>query len=164
MDKNIPKNNLNHLPLKKSFSRLMATQILYQNDFYKNSQQENIDIDALAEDLLESYLLSENDKEITSYRKKVDVDLLKNLLSGTLMSLSNLDEKIKSKLKDAWTIEQLPDVMLQILRLGVFELKFMKDTPSKVIISEYVDLAACFYDAKKITFVNSLLQNIANER
>jgi transcription termination factor NusB len=39
----------------------------------------------------------------------------------------------------------------------------MKDNPTKVIISEYVDLSACFYELKQVTFVNSILQNIANK-
>lgn len=144
---------------KRSLTRLVAAQTLYQYDFY----QGKIAIDILSRQLLENYWLSENDKEPGSYSKKVDNQLLENLLSGVLLPLNLLDEEIKLFLKDDWKIETLPDVMLPILRLATFELKFLRDIPIKVVINEYVDLAASFYDTKKVTFVNSILQKIADK-
>lgn len=140
-------------------SRLIAVQSLYQYDFYQGDK----DIHSLFKQLLENYLLSEEEEKPTSYRAKVDINLLESLLSGIVLVLPTLDEEIKSFLKDKWRVEDLPDLMLPILRLASFELRFMKDIPTKVVISEYVDLAACYYEEKKVTFINKVLQNIANE-
>ncbi len=119
-------------------------------------------VDALAKQLVENYALSENE-DVVSYQKKIDDNLLESLLSGLILVIEKIDEEIAPFLKGEWKITTLPDVMLQILRLASFELKFMKDNPTKVIINEYVDLSACFYEPKQVTFVNSILQNIANQ-
>jgi N utilization substance protein B len=89
--------------------------------------------------------------------------LVESLLSGLFLVQDQIDDEITPFLKGEWKIEDLADLILPILRLATFELKFMKDIPTKVVISEYVDLSACFYDAKQVTFVNSILQNIANK-
>ncbi len=143
---------------KRSLSRLIAIQAFYQYDFY----QRQIVVEGLAKQLVENYALSENE-EVASYVKKIDDGLLQSLLSGLILVIDKIDEEIAPFLKGEWKIETLPDVMLQILRLATFELKFMKDNPTKVIINEYVDLAACFYESKQVTFVNSISQNIANK-
>lgn len=143
---------------KRSLTRLIAVQSLYQFEFYNRQTA----IDILSKQLVEDYFLSEN-KKIESCEKEIDQEFLESLLSGIILVVDKIDQEITSFLKGEWKIENLPEMTWHILRLGAFEIKFMKDTPTKVIISEYVDLAACFYDAKQITFVNSILQNIANQ-
>lgn len=144
--------------LKRSLSRLIAVQSLYQYHFY----QGNKDINDIARQLLENYLLSDDSKPV-SYLDKIDNDLFEQLISGIVLVLPKINEEIKSFLKGEWKIENLPDLFLPILQLGTFELKFMKDTPTKVVISEYVDLAACYYEEKKVSFVNRVLQNVAGK-
>jgi len=134
-------------------------QSLYQYDFYQGS----IAIDLIAWPLVKNYFLSGDEKLPISYQDKIDNNLLESLISGVILVLPTIDEEIKSLLNDGWEIEKLSDVLLPILRLAIFELKFMKDVPTKVVISEYVDLSACFYEIKKVTFVNGFLQNIANK-
>lgn len=143
---------------KRSISRLVAVQSLYQYNFYQGKTP----IDELLNQLLDNYMLTENDKETVSYRNNVDLEFLNKLVSGVTFSASELDREIKLCLKEEWRIDQLSDVMWPILRLGTYELQCMKDVPTNVIISEYVDLAASFYPEKKVTFVNSVLQNIAD--
>jgi len=143
---------------KRSLSRLIASQTFYQYDFY----QRQIEVDVLAKQLIENYSLDESE-ELSSYLKKVDNELLQSLLSGLILVIDKIDEEVELFLKDEQNITNLSDIMLQILRLATFEIKFMKDNPTKVIINEYVDLAACFYDSRQVTFANSVLQNIANK-
>lgn len=137
-------------------SRLISVQTFYQYDFFERKTAPN----TLASQLTSDYFLTEEKK--ISCEKKIDAEFLETLISGLVIVLDKVDEEIAKFLKGEWTIKNLPDVALQILRLGTFELKYMKDTPTNVIISEYVDITASFYDEKQITFVNSILQNIAN--
>jgi N utilization substance protein B len=53
--------------------------------------------------------------------------------------------------------------MLQILRLAAFEIKFLLDVPTKVVIDEYVGIAASFFDETKVTFVNAVIDGIAKK-
>ncbi|MCE3254936.1 MAG: NusB antitermination factor [Rickettsiaceae bacterium] len=151
------KDKKNHLT-KRFLSRLIAVQTLYQYDFH----QRQIEVSSLLKQLIENYFLDENDQAL-SYKGKIDEDFADSLLSGAVLAIDKIDQEIAGFLKEKNNLEEMPDVMLQILRLASFELKFMKDIPAKVIISEYVDLSACFYDAKQVTFTNGILQNIANK-
>lgn len=143
---------------KRSVTRLIAIQALYQYYFY---EQKN-DIDTLKKELLDNYLLSE-ESNIESYHDKIDTNLLQNLTSNIITLLPEIDKDINEFLQGQWNLEKLPDILLQILRIANLELKFTKDTPVKVILSEYVDIAACFYDSQKVTFVNSILENLAKK-
>ena len=142
--------------IKNSLARLIAVQSLCQYDFYKGK----LDILSLMNNLLDNYTLQE-EQEIKSYRKKVNLKLLKKLLSDIIPHLSTIDNEISSFLGDGWTIDKILDINLNIIRLATFELKFIENTPLKVIINEYVDIAGSFCDNKKVKFVNSILERIA---
>jgi len=147
---------------KRSLSRLMAIQILYQYDFFAKQPAQPLSIDEITNDVIENYTL-DVEEEVTSYRNKIDETFLKELVNGVVLSFEKIDEEITEFLQGAWNIERLDDTMHQILRLGTFELKFLTATPLKVIIDEYVDIAACFFDSKKVTFINATLENIAKK-
>jgi N utilization substance protein B len=143
---------------KRSLSRLMAIQIFYQHNFFGNEKN----LDEIKNDVIENYLI-DSDENLSSYREKIDSEFLENLLSGIAFDGIKIDTEISEFLKDGWTLAKLDDVTLQILRLGAFELKSMLDAPLKVIINEYVDIAASFFDSKKITFINATLENLAKK-
>lgn len=143
---------------KRSLSRLMAIQIFYQHNFFGNKKN----LDEIKNDVIENYLI-DSDENLSSYREKIDAEFLENLLSGITLDGIKIDTEISEFLKDGWTLAKLDDVTLQILRLGAFELKSMLDAPLKVIINEYVDIAASFFDSKKITFINATLENLAKK-
>jgi N utilization substance protein B len=54
-------------------------------------------------------------------------------------------------------------VLHQILRLAAFELKFLKDVPVKTVIGEYLEITASFFDEKKISFANGVLESVARK-
>lgn len=144
---------------KRSLSRLMAVQTLYQKEY----QDSDCDILEVMDEIIDNYLVNSEEEDISSYRKRIDIDFLKNLLSGILLVLEKIDEQINNSLGENHKFEQIPDVMLQILRFGTFELQFMKHTPFKVIISEYVDIANAFYEPSKVNFANAILDKISKD-
>ncbi len=143
--------------LKRSLSRLMAIQILYQYNFFNYEKK----LEEISKELLENYTLKA-DEEASSYHDKIDQEFLNQLTSGVFLDES-IDDEISEFLKTNSTIENIDDIVRQILRLGAFELKFCKDTPFKVIIDEYVDIAASFFDDNRIKFVNGILENLAKK-
>ena len=153
-----PKINKKILNKKRSLSRLMAAQILFQHDFFKGARN----LEEIKEEVIENYAL-EIEENVSSYRDKIDGDLLNNLITGLTLNIQKIDEDIAEFLQEGWTIERLEDMTRQLLRLGAFELKFMIDVPLKVVIDEYVDIAACFSEGKKVTFVNATLENLAKK-
>ena len=143
---------------KRSTARLIAVQTLYQYYFYEQER----DLDILKKELLDNYILSEESQE-ESYHNKIDAGLLQILTSNIVTLLPEIDRDINEFLQEQWSLEKLPDILLQILRIANLELKLAKNTPVKVILSEYVDIAACFYDSQKVTFVNSILESLAKK-
>lgn len=136
---------------KRTLSRLMAIQILYQHDFHlgKKSYEE------IKKDLIENYILNSDD-EISSYQEEIDAEFLDQLLASPQL-FTKIDQDITPFLQQGWTPEKLDKVVLQILRLAIFEMQMFKDIPPKVVIDEYVSIAASFFDQKKVTFVNAIL-------
>ena len=145
---------------KRSLSRLMAVQILYQYQYRDQSE----DILNITNEVIDNYLLDSEIENISSYREKIDLNLLNDLLAGVLLVLEKIDDKIDKFLDKNHSLEQIPDVMLQILRLGAFELQYMKNNPVKVVINEYVNITDAFYDWKKVNFVNAVLDKIAKAK
>ena len=60
-------------------------------------------------------------------------------------------------------IEQLDAVGRAILLLGLAELKFREDVPSKVVINEAVELAKRYGAADSFKFVNAMLDKMSRE-
>lgn len=140
---------------KRSLSRLIAVQILYQYQFYSFTE----DLQSLKTKLIDQYILNSEDK-ISSYVDKIDLDFLDALIAVSDY-LKQIDDKIAACLDTKYKIEDLDLLILQILRLSSFELINFHDTPVKVVINEYVDIAASFFDNKKVTFCNAVIEKIA---
>ena len=50
-----------------------------------------------------------------------------------------------------------------MLRAGAYELAYRPDVPARVVISEYVDVAAAFVDEEETGMVNAVLDQLAHE-
>ena len=98
-------------------------------------------------------------KTSNSYIKHVDWDLFELLVKGVMYNKDSLDDLFKGFLPG--NLDQVNLVERAILRVGCFELKNCLDTPYKVIISEYVDLANDFGAEKGEKFVNSILDLVS---
>ncbi len=136
----------------------MAVQIFYQYNFFNKTKE----LEAIKKDLVANYALRQEDK-IKDYQKRIDTGLLDELLLGLALRQNAIDDDIESLLKRGWTIKVLPELVPEIIRLGAFELQFALNTPFKVIINEYVNIAGSFFDAKKVTFINGILENLAKK-
>lgn len=61
----------------------------------------------------------------------------------------------------AWSLERMPMMDRNILRLGTFELKHRLETPVAVVIDEAIELAKRFSTDESSRFVNGILSAIA---
>jgi transcription antitermination protein NusB len=60
-------------------------------------------------------------------------------------------------------IEDLPTLLLVLLRVAVCELKYFPMTPRKVIVNEYTDISSDMLTEYEVGFVNSILDNISKQ-
>lgn len=84
------------------------------------------------------------------------------LVLGTTENLAQIDESLTSKLEN-WSLSRLPKIERTVLRLAVFELLFMKDAPSKVVMNEAIELCKTFGDEKSSKFVNGVLSKYTDQ-
>jgi N utilization substance protein B len=78
------------------------------------------------------------------------------LVSGVDANAATLDEAIAGRAK-GWTLQRMPVLDLNVLRLGAFELAHRPDVPVAVVIDEAVELAKRFSTDDSGRFVNGVL-------
>ncbi|MFP1628213.1 transcription antitermination factor NusB [Streptomyces sp. 5K101] len=79
-----------------------------------------------------------------------------DLVEGYAQHADRIDELIATYAV-GWTLDRMPVVDRNILRLGAFELVWMDETPDAVVIDEAVQLAKEFSTDESPSFVNGLL-------
>ncbi len=84
------------------------------------------------------------------------------LLCGIKNNQQQIEEDIKTNLKENWKIDRISKVNLSILKLAIYEIKYTQ-VPFKVAINEAVELAKKYGDENSKTFVNGILASIVKE-
>ncbi|HST35595.1 MAG TPA: transcription antitermination factor NusB [Allosphingosinicella sp.] len=92
-----------------------------------------------------------------------EVDFFDDIVAGVDARGEELDALIAGKLAEGWSLARLDRPMKAILRAGAYELAARADVPAASVISEYIDVAKAFYDARETGFVNGLLDALARE-
>lgn len=85
-----------------------------------------------------------------------DEAFCKAIIAGIMEHLPDIDQLIV-KYAPEWPLEQITIVDRNILRIGIFELKFSSDIPPKVAINEAIELAKTFGGESSGRFVNGVL-------
>ena len=81
------------------------------------------------------------------------------LVEGVVANQARIDALISAH-SEGWTIERMPAVDRNVLRIGTYELLFRDDVPAAVAISEAVELAAQLSTDESPRFVNGLLSRL----
>jgi transcription antitermination protein NusB len=81
------------------------------------------------------------------------------LVEGVVAHRERIDELL-STYSVGWTLDRMPAVDRNILRLGTYELLWEDDVPDPVAVSEAVELARELSTDESPTFVNGLLARL----
>lgn len=126
----------------RHLSRTIALQSLYQWDFLGMPEGKLPEIIAF------------NREEFAP--KFDDEGFIEELIQGVVDHRPELDEII-TKFAPNYTIDSITVIDRNVLRLGVFELKFHERIPAKVAINEAIELAKGFGGQASGRFVNGVL-------
>jgi N utilization substance protein B len=83
-----------------------------------------------------------------------------DLVRGVATHAARIDELL-SQYAQGWTLDRMPAVDRNVLRIGVYELLWADDVPDAVAINEAVLLAQDLSTDASPAFVNGLLARIA---
>ncbi|MFI5428374.1 transcription antitermination factor NusB [Aeromicrobium sp. UC242_57] len=81
------------------------------------------------------------------------------LIEGVVAHRERLDEIISANANE-WTLDRMPAVDRNLLRIGAYEILFADDVPDAVAVSEAVTLAGQLSTDESPSFVNGLLSRI----
>ena len=128
----------------RSELREKAMVILYQIDIMKN---QNMDF---------------NVEELISENLEIDNEFVRNLVYGVITHLEEIDE-LANKYMNNWTINRIDKTGAQILRIGIYEIKYEDEVPNVVAINEAIELAKKYSDDKVRKMINAVLDKVEKE-
>lgn len=139
---------------QRANARLAAVQALYQMDVSGKGINE-----ILAE--FETYWIG-REVEGEQY-KPAEVDFFRDILNGVLTNQIDIDRDVDHTLQEGWPLRRVEAVMRAVLRAGCYELKKRRDVPGRVVITEYVDVAAAFLARDEVGMINAVLDALAKK-
>jgi N utilization substance protein B len=139
---------------RRGAARLAAVQALYQMDIASAGLN-----DIFAE--FESHWLG-NEVEGDKYLP-AEAAFFRDVVSGVVREQTRLDPLIDDALSRGWPLKRIDAILRAVLRAGAYELEHRRDVPSRVVISEYVDVAHAFVDGEETGMVNAVLDQIGRQ-
>jgi transcription antitermination protein NusB len=84
----------------------------------------------------------------------------RELVEGVMTHRAEIDRLIEQHSHN-WRLDRMSRIDRNVLRLGVFELKYRPDIPKKVSLNEAVELGKNFGTEESSAFINGLLDRVA---
>lgn len=128
----------------RHLSRSVAMQSLFEWDFHRKDTK---DLKPIVKHNIEEFAPGMDNP-----------DFIYALVEGVVAHLPEINAIISATAPE-WPLESITLVDRNVLRLGIFELKFgnAPDVPPKVAINEAIELAKTFGGASSGKFVNGIL-------
>jgi transcription antitermination protein NusB len=136
----------------RSAARFYAVQALFQ------MEAADVDLEAV----IEEFETLRVGAEIDGARyAEPDLPHFRALLTAAVSQQAKIDQLTQAALVVRWPIDRIDPTLRAVFRAAGAEL-LATDTPPKVTITEYVDVAKAFYpEGKEAKFVNGVLDHMA---
>ena len=102
-----------------------------------------------------------NTDAIIEYPKSQYKKFIKDVVQGTIERNDLIEETVTKYLSEDLDLKRTDKLLKIIVFAGVFELMFKHNSPTKVIMNEYVKTSEFFLEKAQIRFVNAVLDKIA---
>jgi N utilization substance protein B len=86
----------------------------------------------------------------------------RRLVDGVHGHLEEIDQ-VLARFAEHWKLHRMAAVDRNLLRLGIYELMFLKEIPFPIIINEALEIVKEFSDAEGTQFVNGILDAASRE-
>lgn len=129
--------------MNRSAVRELAFKAMYGMEVQKEYDKEQLNL-----------FISENNLE-----DKQAIQYLNSIFDGVEAHNDEIIGLISENLKKDWTVQRISKVNLAILKIAIYEIRYM-EIPFKVAINEAVELAKKYGDEAAPLFVNGVLASI----
>ena len=89
-------------------------------------------------------------------------DYIKDVFFGVFDNLEVIDDTI-SENAVGWSIKRISKSALAVLRLAIYEIKFVDSIPVSVSINEAVEIAKKYATKEDASFINGILSTVAKQ-
>ena len=110
-------------------------------------------------DISKSQNIKYNVEDIISANLEIDNEFVRDIVYGTITYEKEIIDLANKYITKGWSIERLDKTGAAILKLGIYELKYM-DTPNIVVINEAIELAKKYSDDSVRKIINAVLDKI----
>ena len=144
----------NQKRLMKSAARLYAVQALFQ------MEQSGQTTEQVVNEFLDHRFgaVYEGDEMLDG-----DISVFRKLVDDAVNYQATIDQMTDRALVAKWPIARIDPTLRAVFRAAGAELT-QSDTPPKVVITEFVDVACAFFpEGKEPKFVNAVLDHMARE-
>jgi N utilization substance protein B len=142
-------------PVTRAAARLGAVQALYQMDLAGTD---------VGETLAQFSARASGENFDDGDCGEADYKFLKEIVDGTVREQATIDPAVDAILDKGWPLHRLDATVRAILRAAAYEIMFMERVPTRVTISEYLDVASAFFGEEEPRFVNGVLNTLARNR
>ncbi|MAY88995.1 MAG: transcription antitermination factor NusB [Pseudooceanicola sp.] len=138
----------------KSAARLYAVQALFQMEAAQQSTT------AVVREFLDHRFGATYDGDEMA---EGDADLFRDLIEQAVNHQAKIDQMTDRALVAKWPIDRIDPTLRALFRASGAEF-VLAQTPPKVVISEFVDVARAFFpEGREPKFVNAVLDHMARE-
>lgn len=154
-----PKNIERH---SRSAARMAAVQALYQMDI------SDVGVERIVRDFTQYWMSGVEQPADEEGAAPLDLhhadrDIFAGIVRGVVDVQGRIDPYLERQLAKGWTLKRVDSTARAILRAAMYEIVRVPDTPAKVIIDEYLNLAHAFFDGEEPKFINGVLDAAVKE-
>ena len=112
-------------------------------------------------DIMKQNELPYDVEEIIKENLEIENEFVKDIVFGVETSINEIESIANKYLKD-WDIKRLDKAGSAILRMAIYEMKYM-DTPPVVVINEAIELAKKYTDEDLVSMINAVLDKFMKD-
>jgi transcription antitermination protein NusB len=150
-------------------SREIALQILHQIDVGGVTPESDADVAMMVARYFEHLAMKggpaheeDEDDGAADIVAKIDRPLVEELVRGVTQHWAEIDDTL-TKLSQNWRLERMAIVERNVIRIALYELKYVENVPVNVVLNEAIELAKRYGTAEGAAFANGLLDRAVGE-
>ena len=144
-----------HFPYKRSYSRILALQYLYREEFLTSNDKLKINLEQ-ASIILDELKIDGFKSSISNYND-LDIKYANEILNGVQTEKNEIDLLIQNY-APSFPLKQVAIIDKNILRICIYEIKFNELNPS-IAMDEAIEIAKVFGSDKSGAFINGVIDS-----
>ena len=142
--------------MSRTKAREIALHLIFEMGF-RQFEEESLD------ERLDEEIMASISGDIALYAGKLSEEqtaYIRAVVKGVAGHLDELDRTIEANAK-GWKFNRLSRMTVAVLRLAIYEMRYVDDVPAAAAINEAVELAKVYDTAEAASFINGVLGAVA---